>query len=91
MLESLMIYVPAYQANPGHINLKSNKLNVFLGTYPMQTGNWYFFAIVLDGVLNKGSLQIDYSYGFSNGSIDFKVTTLTSKKIAKTLTSYTRI
>ncbi len=39
----------------------------------MQTGNWYFFAIVLDGKLNRGSLQIDYSYGYNNGTIDFKV------------------
>ena len=49
---------------------------LYSGTYPMQTGNWYFFAIVLDGILNKGSLQIDYSYGYNNGTTDFKVSTL---------------
>ncbi len=42
----------------------------------MQTGNWYFFAIVLDGKLNRGSLQIDYAYGYNNGTIDFKVSNL---------------
>jgi hypothetical protein len=39
----------------------------------MVVGQWYFFAIVLDGSLKRGLIQIDYAYGYNNGTTDFKV------------------
>ena len=39
----------------------------------MVVGQWYFFAIVLDGISKQGLIQIDYAYGYSNGTTDFKV------------------
>jgi hypothetical protein len=46
---------------------------IFLDTYPLQIGKWSFFSIVLDGQSKQGTLQLDYSYGYNNGSGDFKV------------------
>ena len=48
-------------------------LSVFIGTYKMTLGQWYFFSVVLDGQKNQGILQLDYSYGYNNGTADAKV------------------
>ena len=39
----------------------------------MVPGKWSFFAVVLDGVANQGLIQLDYAYGYNNGSVDLKV------------------
>ena len=47
-----------------------------LGTYKLAVGNWAFFAFVLDGLTNQGTLHLDSSYGFNDGSTDFKVSVI---------------
>ena len=49
------------------------KICLFVGSYKMVVGQWYFFAIVLDGISKQGLIQIDYAYGYNNGTTDFKV------------------
>jgi hypothetical protein len=36
-------------------------------------GEWSFFAVVLDAVNQRGLLQLDYAYGYNNGTVDLKV------------------
>ncbi len=48
--------------------------NVFiLESYKLSLGQWSFFALVLDGSAQRGLMQVDYAYGYNNGTSDFKV------------------
>ena len=42
-------------------------------SYKLSLGQWSFFALVLDGTAQQGLLQLDYAYGYNNGTADFKV------------------
>jgi hypothetical protein len=43
------------------------------GSNKMTLGKWSFFAIVLDGQAQQGFIQLDYAFGFNNGTADGKV------------------
>ncbi len=48
--------------------------NMFIsGTYKLAVGRWSFFSVVLDGDAKQGLIQLDYAYGYNNGTVDLKV------------------
>ena len=42
-------------------------------SYKVVVGQWSFFALVIDAPSQRGLIQVDYAYGYNNGTSDFKV------------------
>ena len=60
-------------------------------SYKLSLTKWAFFAFVLDEETKQGIIQIDYSYGYNNGTKDFKVRALQKLRNALCPLCYPRV
>jgi len=49
------------------------KTNLPQGTLKLAFGQWYSFAIVLDGSNLRGTIHVESSYGYNSAGTDNKV------------------